>query len=342
MSDMGHFVADNPYIASLPFALMGLVFYMLDNLKEREQLTRHIRMDTVWQALFGWAVLSTIAVVLIGVGWNVMSAVPPDARTARVCFSLAALIILGKSAAWLYGTDASGFNKVFAACLILGIIGSTWTWAIAWVSSRAPKLSILEQPTQNNERTLLLDSIDDFISKKDEMELRDTFDIDTVTRDAILEAKMQLTPGSETQVERDTVARDMVNGQNVFYKRYVRMSGNNISPLPGKSEILHLTPKAIQARKQLAVFSSSALTPTDVANALNELEKAIADNQEILMDTINESYGANPATISKAFSCPTQECMAVNNLFYSRFIQLEPKAAAITSGMRKYMERHQP
>jgi hypothetical protein len=79
----------------------------------------------------------------------------------------------------------------------------------------------------------------------------------------------------------------------------------------------------------------------DVSNGLKDPEKAILDNQEILMDTINEGYAAKPSTISNALSCPKQDCMTINNLFYSRFIQLQPKATAITAVMRKYMESHQ-
>lgn len=194
---------------------------------------------------------------------------------------------------------------------------------------------------QSSERVTLLNSINDFISKKDELELRDTFDFPSVVRDAILAAKIQLTTAAATQAERDMVARDMVDGQNVVYVRYVHMDGNNITPLQGKSGILHLTPKAVKAKKQLAIFYSSALTPIDVSDALKDLERAVVDNQEILMDTINESYAANPLTISNALSCPKKDCMTVNNLFYSRFIQLQPKATAITSAMRKYIESHQ-
>ena len=132
----------------------------------------------------------------------------------------------------------------------------------------------------------------------------------------------------------------MVDGQNVFYFRYVRMNGDHITPLPGKSGILHLTPKAVQASKQLKIFYSSVLTPATVADALKDLEKAIMDNQEILMDTINESYAAKPSTVSNALSYPKQDSKTINNLFYARFVQLQPKAAVITAAIRQYMESH--
>jgi hypothetical protein len=228
---------------------------------------------------------------------------------------------------------------------VAGVIGATLFCLAWWLSGAIPKASIPavdnRTPPQSSDRVSLLNSINDFISKKDELELRDTFDFPSVVRDAILEAKIQLTTAAATQAERDTVARDMVDGQNVFYFRYVHRDGDNITPLHGKSGILHLTPKAVKARKQLAIFYSSALTPVDVSDALKDLEKAIADNQEILMDTINESYAAKPSTLSNALACPKEDCMAINNLFYSRFIQLQPKATAITSAMRKYIESRQ-
>ena len=223
---------------------------------------------------------------------------------------------------------------------VVGLMGAVLSCACWWIAGVIPK-SVGLSGAQSSERVTLLNSINDFISKKDELELRDTFDFPSVVRDAILAAKIQLTTAAATQAERDMVARDMVDGQNVVYVRYVHMDGNNITPLQGKSGILHLTPKAVKAKKQLAIFYSSALTPIDVSDALKDLERAVVDNQEILMDTINESYAANPLTISNALSCPKKDCMTVNNLFYSRFIQLQPKATAITSAMRKYIESHQ-
>lgn len=236
--------------------------------------------------------------------------------------------------------DAPAKWKLWRGALTVCIVALAYGGLAIWIApsqhegdrdeTRAPAAPA------DSERTLLFNSINDFICKKDESGLRDTFDIPIIVRDAILEAKMQLAQ-TATQAERDTVARDMVDGQNVFYFRYVHLDGANITPTPGKSGILHLTPKAVQARKQLATLRSSALAPPDVSEALEDLEKAIADNQEILMDTINESYAANPSTISTAFSCPTGDCWAVNNLFYSRFVQLEPKATAVTAAMRKHM-----
>lgn len=240
-------------------------------------------------------------------------------------------------------TDAPAKWRLWRGLLMFCTVGFAYSGLAIWIapSQREMGGGANEAKTASapadSERALLLNSINDFISKKDEGELRETFDIDTVTRDAILEAKIQLTPDAATQTERDLLARDMVDGQNVFYFRYVNMKGNNITPVPGKSGVLHLTPKAVRAQKQLTILYLSALTPTDVSEALKDLEKAIVDNQEILMDTINESYAAKPSTISTAFSCPGQDCWAVNNLFYSRFVQLLPKATAITAAMRKHM-----
>ena len=241
--------------------------------------------------------------------------------------------------------DAPGKWKMWRGASMVCVVALLYSGVALWIRpslTEAESRETSEPPSaKSSDRVSLFNSINDFISTKDEMELRDTFDIPIVTRDTILEAKIQLTPAAATLAERDTVARDMVDGQNVFYRRYVRMVGSNITPLPGKSGILHLTPKAVQARKQLMIFYSSALTPSDVSDALKDLEKTIADNQELLMDAINESYAAKPSTISTALSCQNGDCIAVNNLFYSRFIQLQPKATAITSAMRKYMESRQ-
>jgi len=299
----------------------------------------------MWTSFLGWTTVLIVGPLLVAIGFGVLSMSPAEVKIAVWLFAIGYSIPLLKIVAWIaFERSESVAGRTLFVALTCAIFGAAWYLSTALALSKA---SVDQKPagnqsnSTNSDRVALLNSINDFISTKDEMELRETFDIPTVTRDAILEAKIQLTPAAATQAERDTVARDMVDGQSVFFFRYVHMDGNNITPLPGKSGVLHLTPKAVQARKQLTSFYSSALTPTDVSSALKDLEKAILDNQEILMDTINESYASNPSTISTAFSCPQRDCMTVNNLSYSRFIQLQPKATAITSTMRKYMESHQ-
>jgi hypothetical protein len=296
----------------------------------------------IWQENFSWETLSRWDLlgavipgfpVAIGVGMLTVDWFPHNLLISQFCFSAAAAILCIKFIAVAVQAKGQGlFSRIVFAIFISIVLLSSTTAVIAYIEKHK------NEREKDKEQAALFTAIDDFILKKNEIELRETFDIPTITKDAILEAKIQLTPKVASQVEKDTVARDMVDGQNVTYFRYVRVDGTQITPLPGKSGILHLTPKAVKSRKRLNAFYSSALLPAEVAEPLRELEKAIADDQEILMDTINESYAANPTSISNAFDCPKEDCNAVVDRFYPRYIQLQPKAAAVTDAIRKYRE----
>ena len=96
--------------------------------------------SSIWQILFGWGVLGTAAVVLIGIGFGVMSMTPPDFVIARICFTLAAAILVTKTAVWLVQLGAGKWECVSAAFLIFGIIGAAWVWSYTWVEHRESSL----------------------------------------------------------------------------------------------------------------------------------------------------------------------------------------------------------
>ncbi|MFI5102947.1 MAG: hypothetical protein ACHP9V_06220 [Terriglobales bacterium] len=96
-------------------------------------------MGSVWQILLGWAVLGSVALTLIGIGFAVMSMTPPDFIIARVCFSAAAIVLTIKTAIWLVKFDAPREDRTIAAFFVLGLIGAVWVWSYTWVYFRQTK-----------------------------------------------------------------------------------------------------------------------------------------------------------------------------------------------------------
>jgi len=109
-------------------------------------------MESIWQVLFGWAVLGSIIILLIGIGFGVMSMTPPDFTIARICFSVAAAILTFKTAVWLVGLTAGKSERVVAAFLIFGVIGAAWIWSYSWVSSRKPKPPVSTEAGKDDEK----------------------------------------------------------------------------------------------------------------------------------------------------------------------------------------------
>jgi hypothetical protein len=105
-------------------------------------------MESIWQALFGWAVLGTVVAVLIGIGFGVLSMTPPDFTIARICFSLAAGILSIKTAIWLVQLQAGRWERIGAAVLIFGIIGGAWVWSQSWIDYRDEQRRVTANPPQ--------------------------------------------------------------------------------------------------------------------------------------------------------------------------------------------------
>jgi hypothetical protein len=140
-------------------ALMGIIFHCLQDSRFLvfAMFPHHNEdgVDSIWQILFGWGVISIVGTLLIGIGWAVMSAAPPDFTVARVCFSVAAMIVSAKSAAWIAGVSASRNERTVAAFMIFGLIGASWVWSYSWVLSRqvGPLSPPVTLPTASPTRT---------------------------------------------------------------------------------------------------------------------------------------------------------------------------------------------
>lgn len=109
-------------------------------------------MEGIWQTLFGWGVIGSVGLLLIGIGFAVMSMTPPEFTIARVCFSLAAVILVSKTAFWLAGLAAERTERVIAAFLIFGLIGAAWIWSYSWVSSHKPTPPPAAQSLKDDEK----------------------------------------------------------------------------------------------------------------------------------------------------------------------------------------------
>lgn len=106
-------------------------------------------MGSVWQILLGWGVLGAFTILIIGIGFGVMSMTPPDFIIARVCFTAAAIILTTKTAIWLANFDAPRGDRALAAFFVLGLIGAGWVWAYTWVSFRQSSMPAVKTQPQS-------------------------------------------------------------------------------------------------------------------------------------------------------------------------------------------------
>ena len=90
--------------------------------------------------LWRWEVVGTLITVFIGIGLSVMSMSPPEFILAKVCFSLAAILLLVRTGTWLFPfiTSASFIARTGLSILVFGSIIALWIESMRWVAAREP------------------------------------------------------------------------------------------------------------------------------------------------------------------------------------------------------------
>src|SRR5437867_1274601 len=86
----------------------------------------------MWQHLFEWPVIAAVVLLLVGAGPSVLGMTPPRYALARGAFSLAAILLLAKTASWLHGQPVE-------AAVVVVVIGIAWIGGLRWV--RASQIS---------------------------------------------------------------------------------------------------------------------------------------------------------------------------------------------------------
>jgi hypothetical protein len=114
----------------------------------------------MWNNLFGWPVISAVAIGLIGIGFSLLSMTPPAFDAARVCITGGAMLLSVKIASWLVANDSPILSRVSATVLIFGLLGVGWTETWRWIGRReavvvqaAPTIINLGQGRQDDHST---------------------------------------------------------------------------------------------------------------------------------------------------------------------------------------------
>lgn len=98
-------------------------------------------------ALTGWVFLSVLIPVLIGIGIGVLSMAPPEFTVAKICFSLAACILLTKTAWWVAVDSAAVATRerLIVCIVVFALTGVLWATSIIWIRNREPSSTVSKQ-----------------------------------------------------------------------------------------------------------------------------------------------------------------------------------------------------
>lgn len=288
--------------------------------------------------------IALLAGIFATVGCTVMTLTPAEFRKARWCFGAAGIIFVVGIILWGSTTDVFKINRIFIIAVLSAIIIPLTVESIRWVNNRE-KVTVPQKPPVKdalfNAQLKGLQEIDGFICKKDENALRETFDISNIWKFNIKLVRRGLAPKLVTPKESNEIDKFFEGGQARLDLRYVKVDTNNpgrMQLIPGIIGLINTSKKYIESRRLLMQFYSSAELPVNVTNALKVFDKAIEDNSTLMIEVLNESLAENIENIisdDKELS----PCFGnTSRLYWSRFIQLKPKADVVSASIRDYLE----
>jgi len=94
----------------------------------------------MWAQMSSWPVVLTVIGLLLAAGGGVVTLSPPDYTTAKICFSLAALIVIPPLGYWIISAKASTGERLIVSLFVFGALGVIWAWSMLWIEDREIKI----------------------------------------------------------------------------------------------------------------------------------------------------------------------------------------------------------
>jgi len=183
--------------------------------------------------------------------------------------------------------------------------------------------------------------IDEFIGRKNEIELRETFDFPNMLKFNIKLARRNITPTSVKASESEEIDAFFMGGQAMLDARYVkvqRLKRIEVYLIPGKIGIVNISQKYIQNRGQLARYCASPLLPQEIIQALKSLDETVEKNVVLMFDSLNESLSSDPRNILDDDNTASSFWGSASALYWTHFVQLKPKSETINIAIRKALK----
>lgn len=270
---------------------------------------------------------------------GVLAALEPKRDHLRITRNLVLIgsaLVAARWSAWAITTDQPWEIRGIVGALMGAALFVLVPGVLHWLAERdrvpAPSPQVVGAQLQE------IQEIDNFIGKKNEYDLRQTFDMLEYNR---IFAIWEVAPQEVLPAQMQRV-NEVLNGQMTWVKKYAHIGqgqGGAIyaEPILGKIPAIRRSTKYDEAVNRLEQYETSALTPQDLKVALHEFAATIKGNIELMADVFNELWEKNQNILIKNDDPQTPYAGAVEATFWSRFGQLRPRADKISDVMRKYL-----
>jgi hypothetical protein len=122
-----------------------------------------------WGELVGWAAVAAIAGGVISLGAGALSMSPPDFIVAKVCFTIGALLLVGKLVWSFSRQETLTPQSLLLAAVLFALVGGGWVWSWHWVKGRETPAQIGDDQfffrdsplfTESRKRRILADLVE--------------------------------------------------------------------------------------------------------------------------------------------------------------------------------------
>ncbi len=93
-------------------------------------------LGVIFDWVFSWTGILVLVPSFIAFGWGGMSMSPPACLIARICFTIAAILLLAKIVILAISTESSTLNRIIATFVMFGIIGAIYVEVLQWIKTR--------------------------------------------------------------------------------------------------------------------------------------------------------------------------------------------------------------
>lgn len=198
----------------------------------------------------------------------------------------------------------------------------------------APKTSLPIAEAQVKE----LQAVGEFIARKDEMALRETFDLPNILAYNIKMVRRGIVPSQVSPSESQQIDDYFKGGQARLDARFMNVQTINhridAHFIPGKIGIINTSSKYIQSRAQLAQYCASPLLPSPVIQALNEFDETIERDMVLMIESLNDSLSSDPRNIIENDQVGSNWLLSAWGLYWTHFHNLRPKSEKVSSEIR--------
>lgn len=234
-------------------------------------------------------------------------------------------------------------NAAPALWLLYAALVGVYVWALIY-TGREPKPVVAGQtsvvpPALFEAQLAELREVEDFVARKSENELRDTFafreTLDWNVRLVRVRVSGQADPAVDQFFEGGQSRLDVTR---VKMTKRLDDGALNFDFIPDRVGLINIPLKYIESRQTLARMASSPRLPTDVIRGLKKLDETVEENSVTLMSVLDEALQADPTRILNHGKSGTPQYAWVNNAYWHRFRNLKPIADEISAAIRSYLK----